>query len=94
MNFDLSKIVRNGGDTSHIFLDANENPEGSIGSTKDYNRYPDPYQSAVKTKLAAIKEVDTDQIFLGNGSDESIDLIYRIFCEPGKDNVITLPPTT
>ena len=70
-----------------IFLDANENPYGP------YNRYPDPYQKALKTKLGKIKNIPTRQIFIGNGSDEVIDLAYRIFCEPGKDKVIVCPPT-
>jgi histidinol-phosphate aminotransferase len=75
-----------------VFLDANENPFGSI-TEQDFNRYPDPYQSALKTEIAKIKAVRTNQIFLGNGSDEAIDLLYRAFCNPGKDNVILLPPT-
>ena len=75
-----------------VFLDANENPFGSI-TDQDFNRYPDPYQSALKTEIAKIKAVRTSQIFLGNGSDEAIDLLYRAFCNPGKDNVILLPPT-
>ncbi len=75
-----------------IFLDANENPYGSVISAK-YNRYPDPYQSDVKAKLAPIKGVKPKQIFLGNGSDEAIDLIIRATCEPQKDNIIILPPT-
>lgn len=75
-----------------IFLDANEN---SIGSplTKWYNRYPDPHQKQIKEKLAAIKGVPASQIFIGNGSDECIDILYRAFCNPGKDNVIICPPT-
>lgn len=75
-----------------VFLDANEN---SLGSplTKWYNRYPDPHQYAVKEKLSAIKGIAPQQIFLGNGSDECIDLLFRCFCEPGKDNVIICPPT-
>jgi histidinol-phosphate aminotransferase len=75
-----------------IFLDANEN---SIGSplTKWYNRYPDPHQKQIKEKLAAIKGVPAAQIFIGNGSDECIDILYRAFCNPGKDNVIICPPT-
>ncbi len=75
-----------------IFLDANEN---SIGSPliKWYNRYPDPYQQKIKEKLSAIKAVSPKQIFIGNGSDECIDLLYRAFCNPGKDNVIICPPT-
>ncbi|WP_296700775.1 histidinol-phosphate transaminase [Algoriphagus sp.] len=75
-----------------IFLDANENPYGSV-TDKDYNRYPDPYQSELKEEIAIIKEVRPSQIFLGNGSDEAIDLLFRAFCNPGKDNVILLPPT-
>ncbi|MCY7350610.1 MAG: histidinol-phosphate transaminase [Cytophagaceae bacterium] len=78
-----------------IFLDANENP---IGSTLDVsgatvNRYPDPYQLAIKEKLAPIKGVRPTQIFLGNGSDEVIDLLIRAFCEPGLDQILILPPT-
>ncbi len=75
-----------------VFLDANENPFGSI-TEQDFNRYPDPYQSALKEEIAKIKGVRPGQIFLGNGSDEAIDLLYRAFCNPGKDNVILLPPT-
>ncbi|WP_026950111.1 histidinol-phosphate transaminase [Algoriphagus mannitolivorans] len=75
-----------------IFLDANENPFGSI-TEQDFNRYPDPYQSDLKEEIAKIKQVRPSQIFLGNGSDEAIDLLYRAFCNPGKDNVILLPPT-
>ena len=75
-----------------VFLDANEN---SIGSplTKWYNRYPDPQQQKIKAKLSAIKGVAPSQLFIGNGSDECIDLLYRAFCKPGKDNVIICPPT-
>lgn len=75
-----------------VFLDANENPYGSV-TDQDFNRYPDPYQGALKEKLAPIKQVRPTQIFLGNGSDEAIDLLYRAFCRPGIDNVILLPPT-
>jgi histidinol-phosphate aminotransferase len=75
-----------------VFLDANENPFGSI-TDQDFNRYPDPYQSSLKEEIAKIKGVRPSQIFLGNGSDEAIDLLYRAFCNPGKDNVILLPPT-
>ena len=71
-----------------IFLDANENPfENGV------NRYPDPQQVSVKEVLAKQKFVKTNQILLGNGSDEVLDLLFRAFCEPKKDNVITLPPT-
>lgn len=71
-----------------IYLDANENPFNN-----GMNRYPDPMQWKVKEPLAKIKGVTTENIFLGNGSDEPIDLLMRIFCEPGLDNIITLPPT-
>ncbi len=71
-----------------VFLDANENPyENGV------NRYPDPQQRNLKSILAAQKGIATDQILLGNGSDEVLDLLYRAFCEPSVDNVITLPPT-
>lgn len=70
-----------------VFLDANENPFGTL------NRYPDPHQKEIKQKLSTIKKVATNQIFVGNGSDEVIDLAFRIFCEPGKDKVLTFSPT-
>ena len=73
--------------TADVFLDANENPFGEL------NRYPDPQQSKIKEKLSTIKSVETNQIFIGNGSDEVIDLAFRIFCEPGKDKVLTFTPT-
>lgn len=77
---------------ARIFLDANEN---SIGSPlmKWYNRYPDPYQQKLKQKISQVKGVPPENIFIGNGSDECIDLLYRSFCNPGKDNVIIVPPT-
>ncbi|WP_396169815.1 histidinol-phosphate transaminase [Flavobacterium sp.] len=71
-----------------IFLDANENP-----FQNGVNRYPDPQQSNVKAVLAMIKDVSRKQILLGNGSDEVLDLIFRAFCEPKVDNIISLPPT-
>jgi histidinol-phosphate aminotransferase len=71
-----------------VFIDANENPFQTR-----VNRYPDPQQTLVKESLSKIKGVPSSQILLGNGSDEVLDLIFRAFCEPGKDNVITLPPT-
>ncbi|SFC83299.1 histidinol-phosphate aminotransferase [Zunongwangia mangrovi] len=74
--------------TEMVFLDANENPYQT-----DVNRYPDPHQRNVKYELAKIKGIKPQQILLGNGSDEVLDLLFRAFCEPGKDNVITLPPT-
>jgi histidinol-phosphate aminotransferase len=75
-----------------VFLDANEN---SLGSplTKWYNRYPDPYQKELKEAISKIKTIPAPNIFIGNGSDECIDLLYRCFCEPGTDNVIICPPT-
>ncbi len=71
-----------------VFIDANENPFQT-----NVNRYPDPQQSKVKERLAEIKDVSVSQILLGNGSDEVLDLLFRAFCEPKQDNVITLPPT-
>lgn len=75
-----------------IFLDANENPFGSATEI-DFNRYPDPQQKKIKAKLAKLKKCETNQIFLGNGSDEAIDLLMRAFCEPIVDNILILPPT-
>jgi len=75
-----------------IYLDANENSFGSP-LPDNFNRYPDPLQMQVKEKLSNIKGVPAQNIFLGNGSDEAIDLLYRIFCDPGRDNSILLPPT-
>ena len=79
--------------TEGVFLDANENPFGSALEGANYNRYPDPLQRKVKEKIAKIKDCETNQIFLGNGSDEPIDLLFRAFCEPQQDNVILMPPT-
>ena len=75
-----------------VFLDANEN---SLGSPllKWYNRYPDPHQQVLKEKLSHIKGIAPAHIFLGNGSDEAIDILYRAFCEPGRHNVVVCPPT-
>ncbi|WP_298525835.1 histidinol-phosphate transaminase [uncultured Christiangramia sp.] len=104
MNFDLNNLVRDNVKSllpyssardeyktdgeAMIFLDANENPfENGL------NRYPDPQQMLLKSKISEIKQVPEKQILLGNGSDEVLDLIFRAFCEPGKDNIITLPPT-
>lgn len=75
-----------------VFLDANENAYGSPLS-KSYNRYPDPLQLKVKKRISEIKGVPSQNIFLGNGSDEAIDILFRAFCNPGTDNVITVPPT-
>lgn len=71
-----------------VFLDANENPYNNPN-----NRYPDPLQNELKALIAPIKGVREEQIFLGNGSDEGIDLVYRIFCRPGTDNVVAIDPT-
>ena len=76
------------GKEAHVFLDANENPYNA-----PYNRYPDPLQREVKKLLERVKGVPAENIFLGNGSDEAIDLPYRIFCEPGRDNVVSIAPT-
>ncbi len=75
-----------------IYLDANENSYGSP-LTKWYNRYPDPMQWEVKDKLSRIKGVPSENIFLGNGSDECIDILLRACCDPGKDNIVICPPT-
>ncbi len=71
-----------------IFLDANENP-----FNPPYNRYPDPYQRKLKKQISAIKNIPSEYIFLGNGSDEAIDIAFRAFCEPGVDNVVAIDPT-
>lgn len=76
------------GRSATVFLDANENPYN-----KPFNRYPDPLQQELKQLLSAVKGVPAENIFLGNGSDEAIDLPYRIFCEPGIDNVVAIAPT-
>lgn len=78
--------------TAQIFLDANENSFGSPLAV-NYNRYPDPLQLEIKQKLAGWHNVKPSEIFIGNGSDEAIDLLFRIFCEPQKDNVLICPPT-
>lgn len=70
-----------------IFLDANENPYGSL------NRYPDPYQRELKKRISEVKGIPAENIFLGNGSDEVIDLCYRTFCNPGTDKAMIFPPT-
>jgi len=75
-----------------VLLDANENAYGSPLDS-NYNRYPDPLQQQLKVKLSGIKGVPPRNIFLGNGSDEAIDILYRAFCRPGVDNVILVPPT-
>ena len=75
-----------------IFLDANENSLGSPVDT-DYSRYPDPQQRVLKSRIAQQKGIEAERIFLGNGSDEAIDLLLRAFCEPGRDNIVLMPPT-
>src|SRR5215217_5912263 len=106
MNFDINKLVRENVKNlkpyssardefkgeANVFIDANENSFGSP-LTKWYNRYPDPLQLNVKEKLKEIKGLPPENIFLGNGSDECIDILIRAFCEPGVDNIIICPPT-
>ncbi len=107
--FDLNKILRNNirnlvpyssardeyKGAQGIFLDANENSLGSPidDITENLNRYPDPMQLELKEKLSKIKGVPIENIFLGNGSDEAIDILFRAFCEPGRDKAIICPPT-
>ncbi|MGZ4038506.1 MAG: histidinol-phosphate transaminase, partial [Bacteroidia bacterium] len=76
---------------AEIFLDANESAFG--GGDLNINRYPDPYQLKLKQNLSAVKNINVERIFIGNGSDEAIDILFRAFCEPGKDNAIICPPT-
>lgn len=106
MEFDLNRLIRPNikkltpyssardefKGTARIFLDANEN---SLGSplTKWYNRYPDPLQWSLKKKIGAIKNIPAENMLLGNGSDECIDLLLRAFCEPALDNIVICPPT-
>jgi histidinol-phosphate aminotransferase len=99
---DLEKLVRNNikalkpyssardefSGEAEVFLDANENPFNN-----PYNRYPDPLQWTLKEKIGTIKNIDPKKIFLGNGSDEPIDIVFRAFCEPGIDNVVSIDPT-
>lgn len=106
MNFNLDLLVRDNikklkpyssarsefSGEARVFLDANENSFGSP-LTKWYNRYPDPMQWELKKKIATIKQVEPEQMLLGNGSDECIDLLIRAFCNPGSDNIVICPPT-
>lgn len=71
-----------------VFLDANESPYDN-----GWNRYPDPHQKALKARISEIKGLPVENIFLGNGSDEAIDLVFRVFCEPGRDNVVAISPS-
>ena len=104
--FDLEKTVRENikrmtpyssarkefSGAGEVFLDANENSFGSP-LEKNYHRYPDPLQTKIKRQIAEWNDVETGEIFIGNGSDEAIDLLFRIFCRPQKDNVLIMPPT-
>ncbi len=106
MTFDLKRLVRENIrklrpyssarsefiGAAEIFLDANENAFGSPAGG-GFNRYPDPLQTALKSRIAPMRGLETSQIFIGNGSDEAIDLLFRIFCEPGRDEAIICPPT-
>ena len=106
MNFDLENLVRENiknlvpyssarkefSGAAQIFLDANENSFGSP-LAQNFNRYPDPLQTSIKEKIAEWNDVEPSEIFVGNGSDEAIDLLVRIFCEPSRDNVLICPPT-
>ncbi|WP_027003039.1 histidinol-phosphate transaminase [Hugenholtzia roseola] len=81
---------------ANVFLDANENPYSlpfELGIDEGYNRYPDPLQVALKKKIGKLKGIAPEHIFLGNGSDEPIDLLLRLFCQPQKDEIIITPPT-
>lgn len=106
MDFDIASLLRENikklvpyssardefkGEAS-VFLDANENAFGSPLPTQ-YNRYPDPLQWKLKERIAEIKGVPAPHIFIGNGSDEAIDIVFRAFCNPGVDNVVICPPT-
>jgi len=102
MNFQLDNIIRENikkliayssaredfTEKAEIFLDANENPYNN-----GINRYPDPFQKDLKVQISKIKNIDTNKIFLGNGSDEVLDISMRVFCEPKQDNIIICPPT-
>ena len=103
--FDIEKVVRENikqltpykalrsdyPEDVRVFLDANENAFGSP-LLKWYNRYPNPMQTKLKAAIAKVKSVEIEKIFLGNGTDECIDILIRCFCEPGKDNMIICPP--
>jgi len=102
MNFNIDKLLRDNiralkpyssarndfSGEADVFMDANENPYNS-----PWNRYPDPRQIKLKTKIGEIKKISVPNIFLGVGSDEPIDLLMRAFCEPGKDNIVSISPT-
>lgn len=102
MKFDLDKLVRPNilfskpyssardefTGKEGVFLDANENPFQSA-----INRYPDPYQRELKRAISEVKRIDEQNVFIGNGSDEVLDLLFRVFCEPGKDKVVSIKPS-
>lgn len=102
MTYDINKLLRDNirrlkpyssardeySGEAAVFLDANENPFNA-----PFNRYPDPHQVILKKRVGALKKIDPANIFLGNGSDEPIDLLFRAFCEPGIDNVVSIHPT-
>lgn len=106
MTFNLDKLVRENvknlvpyssarkefAGAAEIFLDANENSFGSP-TEKSFNRYPDPLQTKIKERIAGSHDLSPEHIFIGNGSDEAIDLLFRVFCQPGNDEIITTPPT-
>ena len=106
MSFEIQKLVRPNirrfrpyssarsefAGTADVFLDANENAFGSPAGN-GFNRYPDPLQIDLKNRVAEMSDVAPSQIFIGNGSDEAIDLLFRIFCEPGRDECVVCPPT-
>ncbi|HYP51027.1 MAG TPA: histidinol-phosphate transaminase [Pyrinomonadaceae bacterium] len=106
MTFNLNKLMRENiknlvpyssarkefAGAAEIFLDANENSFGSP-TEKSFNRYPDPLQTKIKERIAHWHNLSPEQIFVGNGSDEAIDLLFRVFCQPGNDEIITTPPT-
>ena len=101
MNFNLENLIRDNiktlqpyssardefSENAGVFLDANENPFG------DYNRYPDPYQKKLKNEIARLKNIHSENIFLGNGSDEIIDVLMRIFAQPKIDKILVFNPT-
>lgn len=106
LTFDLQRLIRENirrlkpyssarsefAGAAEVFLDANENALGSLAGN-GYNRYPDPLQRELKERIAAMVSISQSKIFIGNGSDEAIDLLFRIFCSPDSDEVIICPPT-
>src|SRR4051812_1776706 len=104
--FDLDKLVRTNvkklkpyssardefSGEAKVALDANENSFGSV-TEKNHNRYPDPYQLELKARIASLKKIARENIFVGNGSDEAIDLLMRAFCEPKQDKILVQRPS-